>query len=110
MNQTMPAKDELQAAVGRVFLISNALGASVEATLAAVYDGVPMNKRYCCFSAEFALPVGQAIASSVYGVSDGQSTWPLLLTPVGRDEEDRPLVEAVFHYPVSQPAAVPTAG
>jgi hypothetical protein len=104
MTQAMPSQARLEADIGRAFTLTIPDALRVEVQLAAVHAGVPMNRRYCCYSAEFAAPSGAQLPQALYEASLGDESWPLLLTPIGPGEDGRPRLEAVFHYPIPQPA------
>lgn len=78
---------------------------AVLAELVAVSQGVPMNRNYQCYAAEFALPAGLQLASALFAVSaddDLGNEWPLLLNPVQPAADGRARMEAVFHLAAEQ--------
>lgn len=109
MTLAMPSQARLEADIGRAFTLTIPDALRVEVQLAVVHAGIPMNRRYCCYSAVFAAPLGAQLPQALYEVSIGEECWSLLLTPIGPDEDGRPLLEAVFHYLIPQPA-VSTVG
>lgn len=98
MTHAMPSQAALEADIGRAFTLTIPDALCVEVRLAAVHAGTPMNRRYCCYSAEFAAPPGAQLPQALYEVAYGDQCWPLLLTPIGPGEDGQPRLEAVFHY------------
>ncbi len=96
-DSSMPSYARLQARMNTTFAVRNAEGFGVEVEMTDVYEGIAMNARYQCYSAQFALPLGLQLPQAVYAVHDGQDEWPLLLTPVMPGEDGRSRMEAVFH-------------
>lgn len=109
MTHAMPSQAALKADIGRTFTLTIPDVLRVDARLAAVHAGIPMNRRYCCYSAEFAVPPGASLPQALYEVACGDQCWPLLLTPIGPGEDGQPRLEAVFHYLIPEPA-IPAAG
>lgn len=93
----MPSFARLQTRLHTTFAVRNAEGFGAEVEMIDVYEGIAMNARYQCYSAQFALPLGLQLPQAVYAVHDGQDEWPLLLTPVMPGEDGRSRMEAVFH-------------
>lgn len=98
MTHAMPSQAALEADIGRVFTLTIPDVLCVGVRLAAVHAGTPMNRRYCCYSAEFTAPPGAQLPQALYEVACGDQCWPLLLTPIGPGEDGQPRLEAVFHY------------
>ena len=100
---SVPSFERLQGDIGLTYQLSGPWGGPVAADLRYVSQGVPMNSRYCCYSAGFALPQGIGMAQATCTVSAGSDQWHcLLLTPLGPDEDGRQLMQMVFHYPIPQ--------
>jgi hypothetical protein len=107
----IPSFDRLRGDIGRTYLLAGPWEGQIQAQLNGVYEGVPMNRRYCCYSAELALPHGVQLPQSTCTVTAGHDSWPfLLLTPVGPSGDGRQLMQMVFHYMVPQAAAHEPAG
>lgn len=104
MTFAMPSQARLQADIGCTFTLTIPDTLRVDVELAGVYGGTPMNSRYCCYSAHFAVLNGPPLPQALYEVSISEESWSLLLTPIGPGKDGRPLLEAVFHYLIPQPA------
>ncbi|QDQ26855.1 hypothetical protein FNU76_11030 [Chitinimonas arctica] len=103
----VPSQAQLNDTLGQTYRLVLPWGESMPVELVRVSSGVPMNTRYCCYAAEFALPAGTQLGQAVYTLAPpapgGDAlSWPLLLTPIGPAEDGPVLMEAVFHYPVPQ--------
>lgn len=105
MNPSVPTLEQLLADHHKTFWLTAPTGERVAAELHTATSGVPLNERYCCYSALFALPPGVQAAQAVYAVQSEADTWSLLLTPVAPRSDGRALLEAVFHYPIPQVSA-----
>lgn len=107
---TIPSFERLQSDVGQTYVLSGEWEGQVVAELRYVSPGVPMNSRYCCYSAKFALPEGLGMNQAVCTVTAGGDQWHhLLVTPMGPDEDGRQLMQMVFHYPIVQARAAAPA-
>lgn len=105
MTLDMPSQERLRADVGRTFLLTESGGQQRAARLTGVYDSIPMSRRYCCYGAEFAVLDGSALPQAVYDLSIGEEHWSLLMAPIGPNSDGLFVLEAVFHYLLSQPTA-----
>jgi len=107
----LPTLDRLSRDVGSTYLLLGSWGCQVSAELRSASPGVPMNKRHCCYAAEFALPPGVQLPQSSCTLIAGDDTWSgLLLTPIGPDEDGRQLMQTVLHYPIPQASPLPGPG
>jgi hypothetical protein len=99
----LPSLERLIRDIGSICLIQGHRQGAVAAELVAAYEGTPMTARYCCYSAEFALPAGVFVPQSNCTLTIGDDTWrDLLLTPIGPDEDGRQLMQMVLHYLIPQ--------
>jgi hypothetical protein len=102
---SVPSLDRLRADLGQHYWLTTPSGERIAGEVRAAQPGVPMNQRYCCYSAQFALPPGVQLPQAVYPVQRDADTWHLLLVPVGAAADGRAVLEAVFHYPLPQTSA-----
>ena len=97
----VPSLERLRDGSAGAFWLADAHGSRWPAQLHRAQPGVAMNARYCCYSAQFAMPDGVRLPQDIYDLlaPDTGERWSLLLAPVGpRAEDGRALMEAVFHY------------
>lgn len=107
----IPSFDRLRSDVGQTYMLAGPWPGFVPAELLGVREGMPMNRRYCCYSAELALPEGMRLPQSTCTVTAGPDSWPyLLLTPMGPGEDGRQVMQMVFHTLIPQAPAHATAG
>jgi hypothetical protein len=100
MNAAIPSLERLRAVACDRFWLVDARGRRWPALLHRAQSGVAMNTRYCCYSAQFAMPDGVQLPQDVYELLAAETgeRWSLLLAPVGpRAEDGRALMEAVIH-------------
>lgn len=101
----LPSLERLRDEIGQTYWLTAPTGVRIAGELRGARAGVPMNERYCCYSAHFALPPGVQLPQALYTVQCGDESWSLLLVPVGPGADGRALLEAVFHYPYPQASA-----
>jgi hypothetical protein len=102
---SVPTLERLRADLGQTYWLAAPTGERIAGEVRAAHAGTPMNERYCCYSAQFALPRGMQLPQALYAVEAGADAWQLLLVPVGAGADGRALLEAVFHYPLPQASA-----
>lgn len=106
----LPTFERLIDGIGSTCLLHGGWQGPVSVELVAAHEGVPMSPRYCCYSAEFALPPGMFLPQCICTVILGEDIWPdLLLTPIGLDEHGRQRMQMIFHYLISQAPAPASA-
>ena len=107
---SIPDFERLQADIGKTYQLTFDDGSSLPVEVTAARGGIPMNPRYCCYSAYMALPDAVQLGQTQCTVSSSNDVWPgLLLTPVGPGEDGRQRMQMVFHVLISQarPAHAP---
>ena len=106
----LPSLERLTRGIGSTCFIQGHGQGPVATQLVAACKGKPMTPRYCCYSAEFALPAGMFLPQSICTVTLGNDSWPdLLLTPIGPDVDGRQLMQMVLHYLIPQTQGAPAS-
>lgn len=102
----IPTLERLRADIGSTYALRGPWAGELPVELVAADEGIAMNKRYCCYHAEFALPAGVRLPQVSCEVRAGDDLWPmLLLTPGAPDPDDaRQRMHAVFHTLIPQAA------
>ncbi|MFC5695330.1 DUF6916 family protein [Pseudomonas sp. GCM10022186] len=95
----IPTRQEFEQQLDQPWHLSWEGGEGLAVSLVEVSERTAMNARHECYCAVFALPAGIQLPQHTYLLrSPGTAQWPVLLTPIGPDEEgERQLLQAVFH-------------
>ena len=94
----IPSQEELQQGLGHLWRLSWEGHSGVEVELIEVSSGKAMNPRYQCYDAIFRQPPGIDLPQYSYTLqSPTQSSWWVMLTPIGPDDDGTRLLQAVFH-------------
>ncbi|UXY15301.1 hypothetical protein N8I74_18610 [Chitiniphilus purpureus] len=102
----IPSQDELQQALGQTWRVSWEGHPGIDVDLVEVNQGKSMNSRYHCYDAVFRQPAGFDLPQYSYTLhGPDASSWWVMLTPIGPDEEGHRLLQAVFHVRLPVPAS-----
>lgn len=94
----IPSRQELQQTLGHTWRLSWEGHPGVDVELVEVNQGKAMNSRYLCYDAIFRQPAGVDLPQYSYTLhSPAASSWWVMLTPIGRDDDGARLLQAVFH-------------
>ena len=94
----IPSQHELQQTLGHTWRLSWEGHPGVDVELVEVNQGKPMNSRYLCYDAIFRQPAGVDLPQYSYTLhSPAASSWWVMLTPIGPDDDGARLLQAVFH-------------
>lgn len=94
----IPSQEELQQAVGHTWRLSWEGHPGVDVELVEVGQGRSMNSHYLCYDAIFRQPAGVDLPQYSYTLhSPTASSWWVMLTPIGPDDDGARLLQAVFN-------------
>ncbi len=93
----IPTREFLDAHINATWELHHPQLAPLQARLVRVDDAGAMNKKFVCYSAEFALVDGERPHSLTYTAHCGEHAWPLLLTAIGPDEDGQELLQLIIH-------------
>ena len=98
----MPSKDFLMTQIGQEFLLADEAGNSIAVVLKAVDEGVPMDETYTCYSMVLLCPPGVQAAQATYRLSKEEQSWFIFMSPTRPEKNGQALLQASFHFPISE--------
>lgn len=100
---SIPSFERLRRDIGCTYLLSGPWQGELPAELVAADEGVPMNRRYTCYHAEFALPLSVRLPQVSCTVRAGDDAWQhILLTPGRPTDDGRQRMHTTFHCEIPQ--------
>lgn len=100
----IPSHEELAQALGQIWHISWEGHPGIDVTLTEVNQGRAMNPRFHCYDAVFRQPAGVDLPQHTYTLhSPNATSWWVMLTPIGPDDDGLRLLQAVFHVRTPAP-------
>ncbi|MBH3339815.1 hypothetical protein I5L51_11925 [Pseudomonas mendocina] len=94
----IPSQEDLQKGLGHSWRVSWEGHTGVDVELVEVSPGKAMNPCYQCYDAIFRQPPGIDLPQYSYTLhSPTASSWWVMLTPIGPDDDGMRLLQAVFH-------------